>query len=97
MGVDDDYVGRLVVTELVTNAYKHVGFGRIVVRVFPDARADLVVIAVRDEGVGRPVVRDEDHAAVCGRGLVLVAQLAHDWGVWPLKGKGKVVWALCAR
>ncbi|MEU9021926.1 hypothetical protein [Actinomadura sp. NPDC048394] len=43
LGLGDDYVGRLVVTELVTNAYKHVGFGRIVVRVAPERQVRVAV------------------------------------------------------
>ncbi|RKS79028.1 histidine kinase-like protein [Actinomadura pelletieri DSM 43383] len=97
IGFADDYVGRLVVTELVTNSHKHVGFGHIVVRVFPDERDDLAVIEVWDEGAALPVVREEDHGAVSGRGLLLVVQLVHDWGVRPLNEEGKVVWARCAR
>ncbi|WP_171064332.1 ATP-binding protein [Actinomadura soli] len=97
LGCDDHYVGRIVVTELVTNAYKHVGFGQIVVRVFPDKRDDLIVIEVGDEGAGLPVVRDENHEATCGRGLLLIVQLVHDWGVRPLNEEGKVVWARCGR
>ncbi|MFG2250239.1 ATP-binding protein [Spirillospora sp. NPDC048823] len=62
--IADDYIGRLVVTELVTNVHKHVGFGHIVIRVFPDEEADLVVIEVRDEGTGLPVVGPEDHDAI---------------------------------
>lgn len=97
MGVADDYVARVVVTELVTNAYKHVGFGHIVVRVLPDRRDDLFVVEVWDEGAGVPVVRDEDHGALDGRGLRLMVQLVHDWGVRPLNEEGKVVWARCVR
>ncbi|WP_171064290.1 ATP-binding protein [Actinomadura soli] len=97
IGVADDYTARVVVTELVTNAYKHVGFGHIVVRVLPDGRDDLFVIEVWDEGEGRPVVRDEDQGATNGRGLLLVVQLVHDWGVRSLNEEGKVVWVRCAR
>ncbi|TDD87960.1 ATP-binding protein [Actinomadura darangshiensis] len=97
LGIADDFVGRVVVTELVTNAYKHVGFGQIVVGVIPDVRDDLVVIEVRDEGAGEPVVRGEDDDAESGRGLLLMEQLVHDWGVRPLNEEGKVVWARCSR
>ncbi|WP_395111686.1 ATP-binding protein, partial [Actinomadura sp. SCN-SB] len=50
-GHQDDYVGRVVVTELVTNAYQH-GAGFIVVRVFRDERDGLAVIEVWDHGPG---------------------------------------------
>ncbi|TDC44975.1 hypothetical protein E1281_31850, partial [Actinomadura sp. KC345] len=36
-GIEDDYVGRVVVCELVTNAYLH-GKGQIVVRLYLDER-----------------------------------------------------------
>ncbi|TYB48071.1 ATP-binding protein [Actinomadura chibensis] len=97
LGLADDFVGRVVVTELVTNAYKHVGGGRIVVRVLPDVRPNLTVIEVWDEGAALPVVRDESGDAEDGRGLLLMAQLVHDWGVRRIGGEGKVVWARCAR
>lgn len=38
LGITDDYVGRLLVTELVTNAFKHVGTGQIVIRIFEEER-----------------------------------------------------------
>ncbi|MEO3828291.1 ATP-binding protein [Actinomadura sp. B10D3] len=97
LGHTDDFVGRLVVTELVTNSYKHVGIGHIVVRVFPDVREPLAVIEVWDESTALPVVQNEDDDAESGRGLLLMAQLVHDWGVRPLNEEGKVVWARCAR
>ncbi|MFI0479530.1 ATP-binding protein [Actinomadura sp. 9N215] len=98
LGHADDFVGRLVVTELVTNSFKYVGVGQIVVRVFPDGCEPLTVIEVEDEGTALPVVRDEDDDdAECGRGLLLMAEIVHDWGVRRLGAKGKVVWARCAR
>ncbi|TDB97606.1 hypothetical protein [Actinomadura sp. 7K534] len=50
-GVADDYVGRLVVCELVTNAYLH-GEGPIVVHVFKNEHDGGVVIEVWDAGEG---------------------------------------------
>ncbi|MEV3920943.1 ATP-binding protein [Actinomadura coerulea] len=97
LGIADDFVGRLVVTELVTNAYIHVGVGHIVLRIFPDVRDDLVVIEVWDQGPEEPAVRGEDDHAEGGRGLLLIEQLVHDWGVRPLNEEGKVVWARCLR
>ena len=92
LGIADDFVGQLVVTELVTNAYKHVGIGHIVVRVFPDEANTLVYVEVWDEGPGLPVVRPECHDATCGRGLPLVIELVQEWGVRPLYETGKIVW-----
>jgi anti-sigma regulatory factor (Ser/Thr protein kinase) len=60
LGIADDYVGRLVVTELVTNSYKHVGIGQIVVRIFEDRHDGLVVVEVQDDGEELPVVKAED-------------------------------------
>ncbi|SNS86287.1 hypothetical protein SAMN05443665_101120 [Actinomadura meyerae] len=97
LGHTDDFVGRLVVTELVTNSYKHVGTGHIVVRVFPDVREPLTVIEVWDESTSLPVVQGERLCAEGGRGLLLLAELVHDWGVRPLNEEGKIVWARCAR
>ncbi|MFB4313445.1 ATP-binding protein [Actinomadura sp. 21ATH] len=96
LGIADDYVGRLVVTELVTNAYRHVGYGFIVVRVFLDERDGAAVIEVWDQGTHMPSPRPEDHEATCGRGLLLVGELVQAWGVRLLNEEGKVVWARLA-
>lgn len=90
--IADDFAGRLVVTELVTNAYKHVGIGHIVVRVFPDEAKSFVYVEVWDEGAALPVIRPESLDATCGRGLPLVVELVQEWGVRPLYEAGKVVW-----
>ncbi|RSN68111.1 MULTISPECIES: ATP-binding protein [Actinomadura] len=94
-GIGDDHTARLIVSELVTNAWQH-GDGPIVVRVFRDERDGRPVIEVWDGGGGRPVVLPEDHAATCGRGVFMVAQLTDTWGIRPLVEGGKLVWAKCA-
>lgn len=91
--LDDD--GRVIVSELVTNALLH-GEGLIAVQVFQDERDGLPVIEVRDGGAGQPVVRPENYAATSGRGLLMVGRLARDWGVRRLPEGGKVTWAKCA-
>ncbi|XRQ07204.1 ATP-binding protein [Actinomadura welshii] len=91
-GIGDDYVGRLVVCELVTNAYRH-GKPPIVVRVLRDEHDGLVVVEVWDGGEGRPVIQPDNYAATSGRGLALMAELVGAWGVRPLNEGGKVTWA----
>lgn len=91
-GITDDYVGRLVVSELVTNAYLH-GEGPIVVRVFRDERDGLVVVEVWDGGERRPLIRPTNYAATSGRGLRMLAEIVHAWGDRPLNEGGKVTWA----
>jgi len=93
-GIADDADARVVVSELVTNAWAH-GDGQIVVRVFRDERDGLPVIEVWDGGEGRPVVRAEDLAATEGRGLRMVSRLAVEWGTRPLLEGGKITWAKC--
>lgn len=94
-GSADDFMARLVVCELVTNAWRH-GEGQIILRVFRDVRAHLVVIEVWDQGDGLPVVGPEDFEATSGRGLLLMSQVVDDWGTRPIAEGGKIVWAKCA-
>ncbi|HEY7010438.1 MAG TPA: ATP-binding protein [Jatrophihabitantaceae bacterium] len=83
----------LIVSELVTNAVRH-GDGDIVVSL--DVRADRMRIEVRDDSPELPVIPTEhpptDRPA--GRGLLIVAATASDWGVERVRGDlGKTVWA----
>ncbi|MFE9106640.1 ATP-binding protein [Actinomadura geliboluensis] len=94
-GSADDFMARLVVCELVTNAWRH-GEGQIILRVFRDVRADLAVIEVWDQGDGLPVVGPEDFEATSGRGLLLMSRVVDDWGTRPIAEGGKIVWAKCA-
>jgi hypothetical protein len=51
------------------------------------------------QGEGLPVVDSEDLEdleATSGRGLLLMSQLVHDWGIRPITEGGKIVWAKCA-
>ncbi|GHH42022.1 ATP-binding protein [Streptomyces candidus] len=83
----------LCVSELATNALEHgVPPGRgFQLRVF--AARDLLRIEVHDSGPGRPRKAGGGGPALeeGGRGLVLVAALADDWGVGE-RDPGKVVW-----
>ncbi|MGW5304556.1 ATP-binding protein [Streptomyces griseoluteus] len=97
LGAVDDAV--LVVSELATNAVRHSLSGSahgwfLVVVGFSD---DLVRIEVVDQGGDRePHLCDATSQEEGGRGLLLIAGCAKDWGVknWP---DGRSVWAEVAR
>jgi anti-sigma regulatory factor (Ser/Thr protein kinase) len=82
----------LVVSELVTNAVRH-GEPEIVLSV--DIGVDRIRIEVRDGNDVVPTVPAEDPAVdrPTGRGLLIVAATASDWGVVRTDEPGKCVWA----
>lgn len=83
----------LVLSELVTNAWRH-GGGRVVVRTAFGANGE-VHLYVSDEGAALPAVAP-DEAHVGGWGLQIVESLASAWGVEPDDAGGKTVWATVA-
>ncbi|MET7639357.1 ATP-binding protein [Streptomyces sp. NPDC005438] len=83
--------GALVVSELVANAVQHARRESIRV-VVERAAQDVVRVAVADLSRERPVEREADDDEEGGRGLLLVAALAADWGT-DERHWGKVVWA----
>ncbi|MGW2307017.1 ATP-binding protein [Actinomadura luteofluorescens] len=87
----DDYIARTVITELVTNAYRHTDTKAIPVRLVMEN--GYFVVEVEDRSDVAPVLHGEDDAAESGRGLLMVALLATEWGVRMLDGGGKVTWA----
>ncbi|MEX2658918.1 MAG: ATP-binding protein [Acidimicrobiales bacterium] len=83
-------VASLLTSELVTNAIVHAG-GRVRIRV--TCEEGIVRVSVEDSSNARPYRRRATEAAVTGRGLTLVEELASSWGVDPLlDGRGKSVW-----
>lgn len=82
----------LMVSELVTNAVRH-GSPDIVLSLA--VLSDRVRIAVQDRGEALPVVSARPSAdRPAGRGLLIVAATASDWGVVREEGQqGKTVWA----
>jgi anti-sigma regulatory factor (Ser/Thr protein kinase) len=78
----------LVLSELVTNAVIHAGGAE---RILVACSNGWIHISVHDRAAG-PVHRREDEAAVGGRGLRIVDELAEEWGWRPLPD-GKAVWA----
>lgn len=82
-------VSELVTTELVTNVLVHTDSAPTV-RVL--VAHDRVRVEVEDGCPVVPVAGILDPTAGSGRGLVLVDQLTHRWGVNRVPEAGKVVW-----
>ena len=78
----------LALSELVTNAFVHVG-GEVVVKI--SATADAVRAEVEDGAAHLPSRRSHAATAGTGRGLQLVEELSDRWGA-TVRAGGKVVW-----
>jgi anti-sigma regulatory factor (Ser/Thr protein kinase) len=82
----DPAVAALLTSELVTNAISHQA-GETIMLVLTCTRAQLRV-DVHDTSWAMPELVDAPADAESGRGLMLVASLATDWGYYPtLAGK----------
>jgi anti-sigma regulatory factor (Ser/Thr protein kinase) len=81
-----------IVSELTTNAVQasERDATPIAVRLVLTTRS--VFVEIFDAAPGIPSPRDADPAAESGRGLLLVASIARDWG-WTRTTTGKVTWA----
>ncbi len=79
----------LVVTELVTNAVRH-GGARLALELW--FASGCVTVAVLDGACRIPQPRASTDDDESGRGMLIVASLADDWGV-DARTDGKRVWA----
>jgi two-component sensor histidine kinase len=88
----DDVV--LVASELVSNAVRHTpaAHGNDDLGVTWTVESDNVLIGVLDASPEMPHRRTTDETETRGRGLFIVATLAHEWGAQRLN-EGKQVWA----
>jgi hypothetical protein len=84
----DDTV--LMVDELVTNAVVH---ATSTVTLALTVSGYLIHIEVSDHSTDLPVEAPRIDTRTGGRGLTLVAALAHEWGTHPYADHGKTVWA----
>ncbi|MFJ8477643.1 ATP-binding protein [Kitasatospora sp. NPDC094011] len=87
--------GELLLSELVTNAIQHARAPRdrlIFVRFQLPAPA-ILRIEVHDSDNEKPVLRPASTTSETGRGLLLVHELATEWGCCPRRGGiGKFIW-----
>jgi anti-anti-sigma regulatory factor len=79
----------LVCSELVTNGVDHAA---TMMTLFLSVGKGFLFIAVRDGSTAVPVLGTPSPTTSRGRGLRLVATIAHRWGYLPAND-GKVVWA----
>ncbi|MCG6499123.1 ATP-binding protein [Kitasatospora sp. A2-31] len=86
--------GELLLSELVTNSLQHARTprGRLIQIRFR-LTDDLLRIEVHDADSAEPALRDPADSDEAGRGLLLVHELAAQWGCCPRNGGvGKFVW-----
>jgi anti-sigma regulatory factor (Ser/Thr protein kinase) len=93
VAVQTAQTAALVVSEFVTNAVVHTG--STVISCTLQLGGGLLRVEVTDQGTGRtsPVIRHAAADEVCGRGLMLVNEIAEAWGASPAIPCGWTVWA----
>ncbi|MFI9615577.1 sodium/proline symporter PutP [Streptomyces sp. NPDC052023] len=85
---DLEFTTELIVSELVTNAVRHAA-GPVCLRLIRDRG---LICEVSDASSTSPRLRHARTTDEGGRGLLIVAQLAHRWGT-RYTPTGKIIWA----
>jgi anti-sigma regulatory factor (Ser/Thr protein kinase) len=80
----------LVISELAANAVRH---ARTHYRVEIAVEGGTVVVGVHDGSSALPQMRTPGPGDGGGRGLLIIESIARRWGVQPIDGDGKTVWA----
>jgi anti-sigma regulatory factor (Ser/Thr protein kinase) len=88
----------LCISELATNAVQHGAFTGSPLRIRASVAGEFLRVEVEDTSRARPRMRHPGDEDTHGRGLLLVAALADDWGfdegaAGPCAPGGKTVWA----
>ncbi|MGN6089014.1 MAG: ATP-binding protein [Actinomycetales bacterium] len=83
---------QLVVSEMVTNAVRHVG-GEASFELTIEAAGDEIRLALADGSSVRPLIRELRDDSLGGRGIALIEALTERWGVEDHEG-GKRVWVI---
>ncbi|QKZ22862.1 ATP-binding protein [Streptomyces chartreusis] len=102
--VQPDHVetAALVVSELVTNAVRHVikatpATGPVRLALILRHRGTHLIVEVADPGVQPPLLQGAvEPGAESGRGLLIVESVSKEWGYYFPPTGGKVVWASLA-
>ncbi|GAA2623078.1 ATP-binding protein [Actinomadura fulvescens] len=88
----DDFLPRLIVSELATNAWRQSApDDHIVVRAYP--WREHLVIEVWDQSDKIPVIQFPGGMEEGGRGLMIISELVVRWGTRPVAEGGKIVFA----
>lgn len=81
---------ELVVTELATNVFKHVGEG-VAATLVLEPKDERLRVEVHDKSRSVPTLSEGCPESECGRGLHLLAAMSEVWGTL-LTAAGKAVW-----
>jgi anti-sigma regulatory factor (Ser/Thr protein kinase) len=87
--LEQGQVAELLISELVTNALRHTQSDVILMDVSTDVR---IRVSVTDQSSRMPQRQSPGPDEPEGRGLMIVDELAENWGIDALPGDGKRIW-----
>jgi anti-sigma regulatory factor (Ser/Thr protein kinase) len=87
--LEQRHVAELLVSELVTNALRHTESDVILVDVWTQGG---IRVSVIDQSPRTPQRQSPGPERPEGRGLMIVDELAENWGIDALPGDGKSIW-----
>jgi anti-sigma regulatory factor (Ser/Thr protein kinase) len=89
MTFEQEQVAELLISELVTNALRHTQSDVILVDMWTQGH---IRVSVTDESPWIPQGQSPSTDEPGGRGLMIVDELAENWGIDALPGDGKRIW-----